>query len=137
MKAASRPRNESRRIWNVPREVKVFDRDAVRLGRNGQFLDRQLPRWNKTRPGRAIEIALRDRVALKSEVIDGIACWASVRDPHLLRPRLECDVERVRQQSRAHAVSAIEILIEHGIHGSLRRATKGFYDTALNEASDV
>ena len=96
----------------MPREIEVFDRDAVRFGSNGQFRNRQLPRRNQTRPWRAIEIALRDRIALKSEVIDGIAGWASVRDPHLLRPRFECDVERVGQKRVAHAISAIEVLIQ-------------------------
>jgi len=72
-----------------------------------------LPRRYETWTGRAVEIALRDQVTVETEVIDGFAGRASVRDPHLLRPRLEGDVKSVRQQSGAHAVSAIEVLIEH------------------------
>ncbi len=97
----------------------------------------KLPCGYEAWAGRPVEVALRDHVAVEAEVIDAVAGRASIRDPHLLRPRLEGDVKRVRQQSGARAVSAIEVLIEHGFHESLRRATEGFYDTALNEANGV
>ena len=49
---------------------------------------------------------------MKPEVIDGVTGLAFVRDPHLLRPRLEGDIECVGQQRVAHAISAVEVLIQ-------------------------
>ena len=81
----------------MPRQVESFDSDATGFGGNGEFRYRQLACGYQAWSGGAVDIALRHGITLKAEVINGIAGRATVRNPHLLRPRLERDVESVRQ----------------------------------------